>query len=199
MLRIVHTQLSSVLGPVRLDDCDDGLPHLTAHRGATGNPKADAHDGYSDKAKQPCYVPRTMASMGLPLVAGYIDLRETDRVKLSAAQGKIAGFKNAGIVSVISFTAADVAAPTVASAVLATDLTITGTNLDSLAPNESIVTITGTGAKTLTKTQILAVGGASFSNTSIVIKAASIPGVAIATSSVRVKADLQNSAIVAVS
>jgi len=191
MLRVIHSQ--TVTGAILIDDIDDGLPNKTARRlGGTADPKAYERDGYANARKQPCYVKRVNPAD--PTVAGYIDVEETARVALSADKGKIAGFRNAGLVTLVSFTAADVAEPTVASAVLAAFLSITGTNLTSVAPNLTRVTLTGTGATTLTQTQII-LGGGTVTPLSITIPAAMVPGVAVATSFVTVTADLQTSPI----
>jgi hypothetical protein len=127
-------------------------------------------------------------------------LKQTDRVTLSAGKGKIKKLKDAGFITVVSLTAADLSAPTVSSAVLDTpgagDVTITGTNMLSVSPNVTTVTFTGTGAVTLTQSQITT-GGGTVSNTSIVIPAALVPGVAVATTSVKVRADDQDSGTVA--
>lgn len=193
MLRIIHSQTTQ--GAILLDDLDDGLPNKTAHRlGSTADPKAYARDGYANSPKQPCYVPRTKPSN--PLIAGYIDLNETPRVTLSAGQGKIAKFRQAGYISVVSLTAADLVAPVVTNAEIdvpgAGDVTITGTGFLSVAPNDSTVYVTGTGAVTLTRNQIV-VGGGTFTDTSIFIPAALVPGVAATTTSVQVNADDLNS------
>jgi hypothetical protein len=121
-------------------------------------------------------------------------------VTWSAGKGKIKKLKDAGFITVVSLTAADLSAPTVSSAVLDTpgagDVTITGTNMLSVSPNVTTVTFTGTGAVTLTQSQITT-GGGTVSNTSIVIPAALVPGVAVATTSVKVRADDQDSGTVA--
>lgn len=209
MLRITHTQVA--IGRHYITDIDDGLPRQTAKRG-TGDPKRYQRDGNGlsgpDKStkpgvnhlKQKVYVPRVKA--GETSVAGYIDIKETDRVLMSQAKGCIKGLQTAGHITVTSFTDADVAAPTVATAVMDApgvgDMTITGTNMTSLAPDITTVIITGTGAKTLTQSQITT-GGGTVSATSIVIPAALIPSVAAATSSVQVRADGQLSAVVVAS
>lgn len=193
MLRLIHTQ--SVQGGILVDDIDDQLPNKTAHRmGSTADPKAYARDGYANSPKQKCYVPRTKP--GNPLIAGYIDLNQTPRVTLSAGQGKIAKLRQAGYITIVSLTAADLAAPVVTNAQIDVpgvgDVTITGTDFLSVAPNDSTVIVTGTGAVTLTRNQIV-VGGGTFTGTSIVIPAALVPGVAAGTTSVKVNADDQNS------
>jgi len=193
MLRLIHTQ--TVQGAILVDDIDDGLPNKTAHRlGSTADPKAYARDGYANAPKQPCYVPRTKPTN--PLIAGFIDLNLTEKVSLSAGQGKIAKLKQAGFVTTVLFNASDLATPVIALADLGTpgvgDITITGSGFDSLAPNQSSVVITGTGAITLTRSQIL-VGGGTFADGAIFIPAALVPGVALVTSFAKVVADDKNS------
>lgn len=191
MLRLIHAQ--TVTGALVVDDIDDGLPNKTAHRlGSNADPKAYDRDGYANEPKQPCYVPRTKPTDST--IAGYIDLNQTDRVNLSAGKGKIKKMSDAGLITVVTFVASDLATPVVTTADLGTPsagaMTITGTGFNSLAPNVSKVTVTGSGAVTLTRTQILAAGGiAAFSDTSIVIPASLLPGVALTTSTVRVVAD----------
>lgn len=193
MLRLIHNQ--SVQGAIVVDDIDDGLPNKTAHRlGSTADPNAYARDGYANAPKQPCYVPYT--KHGNPAIPGYIDLNMTEKVTLSAGQGKIFKLRQAGLIGINSFNAGDLATPVVTGAATNTpgagDLTITGTGFLSLAPNDSVVIITGTGAVTLTRTQIL-VGGGSFSDTAIVILAALVPGIAAVTSFAKVFSDDHNS------
>lgn len=197
MLRLIHNQTTQ--GAILVDDIDDGLPNKTAHRlGSNADPKAYDRDGYANNPKQKCYVPRTKP--GTPTIQGYIDLKQTDRVTLSAGKGKIKKLKDAGFITVVSLTAADLSAPTVTTAVLdspgAGDVTITGTNMLSVSPNFTTVTFTGTGAVVLTQSQITT-GGGTVGNTSIVIPAALVPGVAITTTSVKVRADDQDSGTVA--
>ena len=91
MLRLVHAQ--TIQGAILVDDIDDGLPNKDVHRlGSTADPKAYVRDGYANKPKQACYVPRTQSAEGFPLIPGYITLNETPRVTLSAGKGKILGF-----------------------------------------------------------------------------------------------------------
>ncbi len=192
MLRLIHNQ--TVNASILVDDIDDGIPNKMTHRlGSTGDPKAYERDGYAQLPKQPCYIPQTKPTN--PAISGYIDLRQTERVTLSSGKGKIKKLSDAGFITVVSFTMDDVAAPAITVADLGTpgvgQITITGTRLLSLAPNESAVLVTGTGGPlTLTQTAIVAAGG-TFSNTSIVIPAALVPGVALATTSVKVLADDQ--------
>lgn len=187
MYRILHSQ--TVAGAILIDDIDDGLPNKDVHRLATGNPDALPRDGYSDKPKQPCYVPRTQASKGSPLIPGYIDLNQTPRVVLSAGKGKISKLQGGGLIKVLSIDPEDVKTPTLITAVLTGgDLTITGTTFESIEPDISTVVITGTGAVTLTATAITD-GGGSVSADEIVIPDTLLPGVAASTSSVRVVAN----------
>lgn len=200
MLRLIHNQ--TVAGAILVDDIDDQLPNKTAHRlGSTADPNAYVRDGYANSPKQKCYVPRTQAAEGFPLVQGYISLNETPRVTLSAGKGKIAGFQAAGYIDVVSLVAADVVAPTLATASIdvpgAGDLTLVGTTFLSVAPDVTTVIITGTGAVTLTAAQITT-GGGTVGAASIVIPAALVPGIAAATTSVQVQANEQLTAVVVV-
>jgi hypothetical protein len=201
MLRITHTQVAQ--GAIYLTDIDDGLPNKTA-KARVGDPKKYQRDGTglsgADRStrpgvgnlKQKCYIPRLNAAN--PALAGYIDLKETDRVLISQAKGDINGFRVANLVTVTSFLDSDVAAPVVVSQEIDApgggQVTITGTGLTSLAPDFTTVTITGTGAVTLTQTQITG-GGGTVSGTSIVIPAALIPGVVKNATSAQVRADNQ--------
>jgi hypothetical protein len=200
MLRLIHQQTAQ--GAILVDDIDDGLPNKQVHRlGSNADPKAYDRDGYANKPKQACYVPRTMAGEGFPLVAGYIDLNETDRVLMSAGKGKIKGFQDAGYLDVVSFVAADLAAPVLTQAEIdvpgAGDLTIDGTGFLSVEPDITTVIITGDGAVTLTAADIIA-GTGSVSATEIVIPAALVPGISDTTTSVQIQANQQLSAVVAV-
>jgi hypothetical protein len=178
MLRLVHAQ--TTLGPLRVDDIDDGLPNKTAKRlGSTADPMAYARDGYASAPKQPCYIPRTRR--GNPAVAGFIDLDETQRVTLSAHSGKIKGLQMAGLISVVSLVASDLVTPVITAAQIAVpaagDVTITGTGFLSVAPDVTVVKLFGVGvggsvnapALTLTTAQIIATAPGAVSNTSIVI------------------------------
>jgi hypothetical protein len=195
MLRLIHTQVAS--GALLINDIDDGLPNKTARRMVA---PADQYerDGYANKPKQKCYVPRVNAAN--TALAGFIDLQETDRVLLSYNKGTIAGFVRAGLMTVVSFLPGDIAAPTLTLADLGTpgagQITLTGTSMTSIAPNVTSVIITGTGAVTLTASQITTAGG-TVTATSIVIPASLIPSVALTTSSAQVKADGLLSAVVA--
>lgn len=185
MLRLIHNQVG--LGGILVDDLDDGLPNKEVQRmGSVADPKAYKRDGYANEPKQPSYIPRVKA--GEPTIAGYIDLKETDRVTRSAAGGKIAGLVRAGLITVVSFVPSDLTTPTVATANLGTpgagDLTITGTGFLSLTPDVTSVVITGTGAQIIPATLFN-----SISDTVIVILAVNVPGVALVTSFAQVRAD----------
>lgn len=195
MLRLIHTQVAA--GALLVNDIDDGLPNKTARRLIA---PADQYerDGYANKPKQKCYVPRVNAAdITQP---GYIDLTETDRVLLSSGKGVIAGLVRAGHLTVVSFQPADIATPVLTLARLgvpgAGQVTITGTSLTSVLPDITSVIFTGTGAVTLTAAQILT-GGGTVTATSIVIPAALIPGVALSTTSAQVRADSKLTAVVA--
>lgn len=201
MLRLIHTQ--TVTGPIIIDDIDDGLPNKTAHRlGSSGDPKVMPRDGYANAEKQPCVVPRN--KIGETAIAGYIDLRETPKVALSAAKGKIYKHQQAGRITVASILPTDLAAPTISGATRNTpgagDLTISGTNFVSVAPDVSTVIFTGAGvgSKTLTSTQILAGTGGVFSATSIVIDTLLIAGLT-AGDKVSVRADGRTTAAFTIS
>lgn len=100
--------------------------------------------------KQKCYVPYyKLLSNGTydKTIAGYIDIVESDRVLLSQDHGVIAGLLKTitahpeyPLITVTSFTAADVAAPTLTSAVLRR-----GTGA-SIAYAAGTVTLTDAGA-----------------------------------------------------
>jgi hypothetical protein len=201
MFRLVHAQ--TVLGPLYVDDIDDGLPNKTAKRmGSTADPKAYARDGYANSPKQSCYIPRTKP--GDATVAGFIDLDETSRVTHSAFSGKIKGLQRAGLISVVSLVATDLVSPVVTNAQIgvpgAGDVTITGTGFLSVSPDITKVllwgaTVGGTLAApafTLTTAQIIVAPGGAVTNTSIVIDT-TINGALAAGDFVRVVADGRNS------
>jgi hypothetical protein len=161
---------------------------------ATANYQRDGSSlGGSDKStqtgvnypKQKCYIPKYKI---LPngthdtTIAGYIDVAESDRVLLSQYHGVISAFSKSlstntayPLITVTSFTAADIAAPTITAANIAAggtySLTITGTNFTSLSPDVSSVRV---GSTILTPTQITTAGG-TFSATSIVIPESLVP------------------------
>jgi len=179
MLRLIHSQ--NVQGALLVDDIDDGLPNKQTHRlGSTGDPKAYKRDGYANEPKQPCYVPRVKPTDST--LPGYIDLDETPRVMMSAAQGKIAGLQRAGRISIVSFVASDLATPVITTATIddpsAGDLTIDGTGFLSTLPNITSVRAYGPGVGdvTLTSSQILAVPPGALSNVEIIIDSTLLSG-----------------------
>jgi hypothetical protein len=197
MLRLIHEQ--TVIGALLIDDIDDGLPNKQVKRlGSTANPDAYARDGYASAPKQPCYIPRTNPDDAT--LPGYIDLEETQRVTHSAFNGKIKGMQTAGLLRVVSLTAADLAAPVVTAAQIAVpaagDVTITGTGFLSVEPAVTRVEFWGAGvggtssapAVVLTTAQIIAVPPGAVGATSIVVDT-TINGALAAGDFVRVVAD----------
>jgi Cu/Ag efflux protein CusF len=179
MLRLIHSQ--TVQGALLVDDIDDGLPNKQVHRlGTTADHNAYPRDGYANKPKQPCYVPRVKPTDDT--VPGFIDLDETPRVVLSADRGKISGLQSASLISVVSLTAGDLTAPAISGATLdapaAGDVTINGTNFLSVTPDSSSVHLFGAGVGdvTLTQAQIVAVAPGAISDTQIIIDSTLIAG-----------------------
>jgi hypothetical protein len=209
MLRLAHTQVST--GGILINDIDDGLPNKTAKRGV-GDKNKYQRDGNSlggtdrstardvNNPKQKCYIPywKIGSNNSIP---GYIDVAESDRVLISQDRGVIYGLAHKSpspLITVTSFTQADVTAPAITSAVVDVGntyhLTITGTNLDSLAPDISTVTIVGSTTVTYTFAYIAAHGGSvgAHPTTSVVIPEALLPaGIVAGTSTVSVTADNQ--------
>jgi hypothetical protein len=201
MLRLIHNQ--TVQGGILVDDIDDGLPNKEVHRlGSTANPKAYERDGYAGKPKQSCYIPYTRGSYGFPLVQGYINLNQTNRVILSTGKGKIfklsevpsnaneskAGASNFPLITTVTFTASQIVAPVVTAAVHATSsptpATIAGTTFLSVQPDVTVVTYARGSAgstpspATFTAAQIVTAGG-TISGTAV-----SIPYAAFSTAPV---------------
>jgi hypothetical protein len=201
MLRLIHAQQG--LGALYIDDIDDGLPNKQVKRlGSTGDPNAYKRDGYANAAKQACYIPRVNpADTTLP---GYLDLEETERVTSSAFKGKIYGLKTAGLLTVVSLVASDLATPVIATARIALpaagDLTITGTGFLSVSPEITTVSLWGTGvggtalAPAITRTAAVILGTApgAVSNTQIIIDNTLVALLAVGTS-IRVRADARTS------
>ena len=197
MLRLIHNQ--TVSGAIVVDDIDDGMPNKQTHRlGSTADPKAYKRDGYANEPKQPCYVPYTV--IGNAAIPGYIDLHETQRVLLSEGKGKISKLATVGLITKIQYAASALAAPVISNAQSNTpssgEVTLTGTDFTSMAPNSSSVVFTGTGAVTLTQAQITGAGG-TFTATSIVVPASLVPSVVATSTSAKVVSNLQNSNVFA--
>ena len=134
MIRVVHAQ--TVLGAILVDDIDDGLPNKDYNRlGSSGDPKVYKRDGYANADKQRCYVPRR--KIGETAIPGYIDLRETQKVKLSAGKGKIAKLLSAGLVTVVSLQPSDLVTPNVTAAVAASQITAAQITLDFILDERS--------------------------------------------------------------
>ena len=199
MLRLIHNQ--TVVGALLVDDIDDGLPNKEVYRlGGQGNPKAYERDGYANKPKQNCYVPYTRKVYGFSGTQGYINVNQTNRVTLSASSGKIYKLQKAGLISVTSLTASQIAAPVITACAHGVDpVVITGTTLTSVAPDITTVTFAqGTGVsapspEVFTQAQIIA-GGGSVGATSISIPAAMFTSqVPVANNKVTVQANEQTS------
>jgi hypothetical protein len=208
MLRLAHTQVST--GGILINDIDDGLPNKTAKRGV-GDKDKYQRDGNSlggkDKStnpdlnnpKQKCYIPywKTLSNnTHSTTIPGYIDVAESDRVLISQDRGVIYGLAHKSpspLITVTSFTAADVAAPTITSATIAAGdtyaLTLVGTGFTSLAPDVSSVRV---GTTTLSAAAIAAAVGGTFTATSIVIPESLLPaGIIVGTTTIGVTADNQ--------
>lgn len=162
--RLVHTQASK--GPILINDIDQGLPI----------------EYLDEQRKQDCYVTYNHKYFaGLEVVTdtslkGFIDLVPSDKVKLSAHGGVIAGLVKAGLIDVIEIPTGALKAPVVASVTQDTadtyDVTIAGSRFDSFDPYVTKVTLTdGATVVELTSAQIVN-GGGTFSSTEIVILAA---------------------------
>ncbi len=195
MLRLIHSQTQQ--GALLVDDIDDGLPNKTVHRmGSTADPNAYSRDGYANKPKQPCYIPRVKPTDAT--IAGYIDLEETDRVLHSSGGGKISKLQQASLISVVSFVESDLDAPVITAVTLnspaAGDVTIDGTSFLSVSPEITSVTLAGAGVGnvTLTESQITAVAPGAVGATQIIIDSTLIPGLTSA-DTVTVHADAQDS------
>ncbi len=197
MLRILHNQ--TVFGGILVDDIDDGLPNKETYRlGSQADPKAYKRDGAAGVSKQPCYIPFNKSSVGLPSVQGYINLNQTPRVLASAGAGRIFKLAKAGLVTVTSLTAAQIATPVVTGAVHGSPTTIAGTTLTSVAPDVTVVTYAqGTGGTapvpaSLTAAQIIAATG-TVSATAISIPAAAFSVAPVAGNTVTVTANEETS------
>src|SRR5512142_1498087 len=141
MLRLIHAQ--TVTGHILVDDIDDGLPNKQVHRlGSKGDPKSYKRDGYAGVSKQSCYIPRVNASNAS--LAGFIDLRQTERVIRSANNGKIAKLVTAGLITTTTYTSITKAAVT-ADTIDGTGVTLTGTNFASVLPYITSIRLAGAG------------------------------------------------------
>ena len=178
-IRVIHSQTTQ--GPLLLNDVEDGLPR----------------ENFAYLYKQQVYIPRVDPVD--PSIPGFTDLVPTGKVLSSVDGGVIAGLQSAGYcLAPILYDDTDTVAPAISAAVISGALTITGTNMLSLAPVLTQVVITGDGAVTLNENQILTAGG-TVSETSIVVPATLIPGVSDTSSSAQVVADRQNSNVEVIS
>lgn len=143
---------------------------------------------YAQIAKQKIYVPYVNPIN--PLVKGYIDLVQTDEVKLAAqADGSIGGLAATVPPKVTMAVVASnlIKTPTVTNAVAAAgDVTITGTTFLSVAPDITYVDIVDAGGVTQ---RIASADFDTFLGTSIVILDAKIAGTIVAGWTVRVFAN----------
>lgn len=199
MLRLIHAQ--TVAGAILVDDIDDGLPNKEVHRlGTTADPKAYPRDGYANKAKQSCYVPRSRTLPSGGTVAGYINLQETERVTFSAGKGKISKLVTAGLLAApVSLVAADIVAPVItAAATVGPNFRITGTTFSSVSPDTTSVTLAQAGGisapnpATWTQAAILAAGG-TITGTQVNIPSAAFVQAPVAGNTAIVTANEQNS------
>jgi len=199
MLRLIHNQ--TVTGPILVDDIDDGLPNKEVYRlGSRADKKSYKRDGAAGAPKQSCYVPYNRKAYGNSGVQGYVNVNQTERVILSSGSGKIYKLQTAGLISVVSLTASQIAAPYVSACVHgASPVTVTGTTLTSVSPDTTTVTFAqGTGVSApspavFTQAAIIA-GGGTVSGTSITIPAALFTGTAtVVGNTVTVTANEQNS------
>lgn len=207
MLRLIHSQ--TVQGGILVDDIDDGLPNKEVHRiGSTANPAAYVRDGYANKPKQSCYVPYSRTAYGFPTVQGYINVNQTDRVTLSAGKGKIFKLSKTvaqggpGLITVVSFTASQIAKPVIASGTSTAGTgpaTAVGTTFTSVTPDISTVTFgKGSGATTptpatFTSAQVIAAVGGVFTATNISAPASLFSVTPIVGNTVTVSANEQTS------
>ncbi len=196
MLRLIHNQ--TVAGGILVDDIDDGLPNKAVYRlGSTADHKAYDRDGYANKPKQACYIPRAQAAF--PTVQGYINVNQTKRVLFSAGKGKISKLQTAGLITVVSLTASQIVAPVVTAATtVVANFQITGTTLSSVQPDTTTVTLAqGTGVSApspavWTQAAILAASG-TISGTQITIPTAAFTTAPVANNTVLVQANEKNS------
>lgn len=198
MLRLIHNQ--TVAGGILVDDIDDGLPNKQVYRlGSTADPKAYPRDGYANKPKQSCYVPRSHTLTTGGTVAGFTDLQQTERVTFSAGKGKVSKLNQAGLISVVSLVAADLATPVITGATtVGPNFVITGTTFSSVTPVTTIVTLAqGAGVSApapaiWSQAAIVAAGGSVLAGTISIPTAAFVTAPVVA-NTVKVNANEKNS------
>lgn len=176
LVRVVHKQVLqpgiSRNGSILLDKIDES-------QGNSSSPP------YAQLRKQALYVPYADATT--PTFAGYLDLIQTDRVKLAVEHpdGVISNLVAAGHVDAFAFQSNLIATPVVTNAVAAAgDVTLTGTTFLSILPTITSVRVTPPGLATQTVTTF-----SVHSGTSIVILDAAITGTIVAGWTVQVFAN----------
>jgi len=155
------------------------LPKGLSRNGSILLDKIDTSQGnsenppYAQGAKQPLYVP--YANPLNTSVKGYIDLVQTDEVKLQAeAKGSIGGLVSAGRLAVAVVASNLLVAPVITGAPHGLPLTITGTTFTSVSPDVTYVELTNaSGVKQI----IQAAAFTSISAVQIVIPGTAITGV----------------------
>jgi hypothetical protein len=162
------------------------LPKGLSRNGSILLDKIDACQGnsenppYAQNTKQQLYVP--WANPLNPAVKGYVDLIQTDEVKLQAeAKGSIGGLLTTVPVRLSAVVIASnlLVAPVVTAAPHNLPLTITGTTFVSQLPDLTYVEITNAAG---VKQTIPASAFTSISSTQIVIPGTAIAGTPLATS-----------------
>jgi hypothetical protein len=115
-------------------------------------------EGYAQKAKQKLYVP--YSNPVDPTVRGYIDLVQTDNVKLAQGpHGVITGLRARGLVDTSFVTTLQTARSFIASAVHTPGkTTVTGTTFLSVTPDITYITLTTPAgiSQTFTDSQLIA-------------------------------------------
>ncbi len=140
---------------------------------------------YAQNTKQPLYVP--YANPLNTAVKGYVDLVQTDEVKLQAeSKGSIGALVTAGRLAVAVVASNLLVAPVVTGAPHNLPLTIAGTTFTSVSPDVTYVELTNaSGVKQI----IQAAAFTSISATQIVIPGTAITGTPAAGWKVRVFAN----------
>lgn len=169
LVRVIHSQ---VLTPGISRDGSILLDKIDKSQGNSDSPP------YAQNPKQQVYVP--YADPTTPSFAGYVDLIQTDEVKLQAEQpgGVITKLESAGHISTVVFQSNLIATPVITAAVAAGgDVTLTGTTFLSVTPTTTTVRI---GPTVNALQTILSADFDTFTTTSIVILDGDITGTAVA-------------------
>lgn len=179
------------------------LPQGLSRNGSILLDKIDVSQGnsenppYAQNAKQPLYVP--WANPLNKAVKGYVDLVQTDEVKLQAeAKGSIGALLTTTPARLTTAVIASnlLVAPVVSAAPHGTPLNITGTTFLSQLPDLTYVELTNAAG---VKQTIPAASFTSITNVLIVIPLSAITGVPATTWKVRVFANSKFSASIALS